>query len=156
MKNCVFCLLMVVVGLSGCSDSSAPQAVSVLEIDIEITDSITEEGYLRAEVSVENVSARSVIYFQGCESAILVSLTDSDGNKLRLRGPSLPKCLPQWQDLLSSQSVDTGVDLIWAWEQGGIPYAIQPGAYTFNASFSYYLEPGGDTIEVEKRLQIEL
>ena len=43
MKNGVLCLLVFVAASfwsSGCSDSSAPQAVSVLEIDIEITDSM--------------------------------------------------------------------------------------------------------------------
>ncbi len=68
---------------------------------------------------------------------------DEAGAWLVLRDPALiPVCPPGFDSLGAVESIEGGIDLIWAWNEDGEKYEIPPGHYTVKTSFTFYL--GGE------------
>ena len=135
-------------GLGGCSDSTAPGSAPELDMQLELVDSVSEEGRFRAEASAKNTGDAPAMYWQGCASSMTITLIDENGEEFWVQLSSfLPKCAPQWQALLPSESVADGVDLVSMWGNGGALSPIPPGIYTLRAAFEYYIEPGAMRIE---------
>ncbi len=157
-KILVIALTIASVFISACSDSNAPIVAPAIVLTLDTVDeSSGGETYVRAESSVKNMGSVSVHYPIRCDNFGAISVKDEDGVWLVLRDPSLvPVCPPGFSSLETGETIEGGVDLIWAWDENGEKYLIPPGHYTIRTAFTYYLGGIDEPHYLDQEIPLEL
>lgn len=151
-------LVFALMGIIGCSDSSAPITTPEIILNLEtFVEGSGEETYIRAESTVVNSGSITVHYPLNCGIPGAISVKDDAGVSLVLRDPELiPLCPPVFLSLEAGDSYGGGVDLVRAWDANGEEYQIPPGRYTVRTTFTYYVGGNDEPVRMESEITTDI
>jgi hypothetical protein len=137
---------LLVIWLGGCGDPTAPADSSSASLSLEtIGNESGGSKIARAVGRVLNTGNTELYYPIHCGYVIGISVTDDRGAYLLVSDPGLvPVCPPGFSNLMPGDSVESSVQLEWAWDSGGEKHRIPSGQYTLSASFVYYIGADDD------------
>ena len=161
MKRSIFLLILLALAsmfTSACSDSTAPSTTSAIVLKLEtVVETSGGETYVRAESSVTNTGSATVHYPIRCGNPGAITAKDGDGVWLVLRDPALvPICPPGFDSLAAGETLEGGIDLVWAWDENGDKYLIPPGHYTVRTAFTYYYGGTDKRLYLEREMLLDL
>jgi hypothetical protein len=141
-------IVFIATSLSACSESTEPNVSPAVEMTLVTTvENVGGNSFIRAKSSVSNVGDVTVFYPINCGYFVGISLKDEDGVRLTLRDPELiPACPPGFNPLVPGETIQGGLDILWAWDENGEKYLIPGGNYTIETSFGYHVGTNDDPV----------